>query len=88
MKEIKFSRHSEEKINLLSSHELIITKQLVVDAVSNPDKIEEKGQDKKIAQKKLNQNLVIRVVYQEFTAFILIITVYPGRKKRYEKNNI
>jgi hypothetical protein len=67
---------------------LAITQQLVIDALKNPDKIEEKENQKKIAQKSFNQNLVIRVVYQEFAAFILIITVYPGRKNRYEKNNL
>lgn len=33
------SKHSEDKIKLLTSHKLVITKQLVVDALRNPDKI-------------------------------------------------
>ena len=88
MKEIRFTQHSEEKIEILATHGLQITKQLVIDTIVNPDRIEEKENQKKIAQKSFNQNLVIRVVYREVTAFILIITIYPGRKNRYEKNNL
>lgn len=88
MKEVRFSKHSEEKLQILITHEFPITKQLVIDALRNPDKIEEKEDQKKIAQKSFNQKLVIRVVYQDFAAFILVITLYPGRKNRYEKNNL
>jgi hypothetical protein len=31
---------------------------------------------------------VIRVVYREFSAFFLIITLYPGRISRYEKDTL
>jgi hypothetical protein len=34
----------------------------------------------------LNENLVLRVVYREYEAFILVITLYLGRRSRYEKN--
>jgi hypothetical protein len=43
-------------------------------------------EDKFIAQKRLDENLVLRVVYREFNAFILVITLYPGRRSRYEKD--
>jgi len=28
----------------------------------------------------------LRVVYEEYTDYMLIITLYPGRRRRYEKN--
>ena len=52
----------------------------------SPDRLELAEEDKRIAQKGLNENLVLRVVYREFNAFILIITIYPGKRSRYEKN--
>jgi hypothetical protein len=88
MKEIRFSEHSLDKLDILSRHEMMITKEFLIDIVNNPDQLEIKEESKKIAQKTFNNNLVIRVVYREFTAFILIITIYPEKKNRYEKNNL
>jgi hypothetical protein len=56
-----------------------------METIRSPDKLET-GEDKLIAQKRLNDNLVLRVVYREFSAFILIITLYPGRRSRCEKD--
>jgi hypothetical protein len=50
-----------------------------------PDKLEQKD-DKFIAQKRLTDELVLRVVYRDFNAFIVIITLYPGKRSRYEKD--
>ncbi len=86
MKEIRFSKHSQDKIDILARHGMTITKQLVLEIITNPDRIEVKEDSKRIAQKPFNDNLVIRVVYREFNAFILIITLYPARRNRYEKN--
>ena len=58
----------------------------MIETVQSPDKLEAGEEDKLIAQKGLNEELVLRVVYREFNAFILIITLYPGRKSRYEKD--
>jgi hypothetical protein len=52
----------------------------------SPDKLEIGEEDKLIAQKRLDENLVLRVVYRDFGSFILIITLYPGRRSRYEKD--
>ncbi len=88
MKEIRFSQHSLDKIEILAHHGMTITEQFIIEAIINPDKIEIQEDAKKIAQKTLNENLVIRVVYREFAAFILIITLYPARRTRYEKNDL
>ena len=88
MKEIRFSKHSQDKIDILARHGMTITKQFVLEIITNPDKIETQEDSKRIAQKTFNDNLVIRVVYREFTSFILIITLYPARRNRYEKNHL
>ena len=62
MKEIRFSNHAQLKLEILTSHKIII------------------------AQRRLDEKLVLLVVYREFNAFILIITLYPGRRSRYEKD--
>jgi hypothetical protein len=61
---------------------------LVIETVRSPDKLEVGEEDKLIARKSLNENLVLRVVYRELSAFILIIILSPGRKSRYEKDQL
>lgn len=86
MKEIRFSDHAQLKMEVLASHQVIIDSDFVVKTVRSPEKLETGEEDKLIAQKGLNENLVLRVVYREFNTFILVITLYPGKKSRYEKD--
>ncbi|MBW4555620.1 MAG: hypothetical protein KME59_06735 [Trichormus sp. ATA11-4-KO1] len=86
MKEIRFSDHAQLKMEVLASHEISVDPNFVIETVRSPDKLETGEVDKLIAQKRLDENLVLRVVYREFNAFILIVTLYPGRRSRYEKD--
>jgi hypothetical protein len=86
MKEIRFSDHARLKMEILASHEIPIEPSFVIETVRSPDKLETGENDKLIAQRCLDENLVLRVVYREFDAFISIITLYPGRRSRYEKD--
>ena len=86
MKEIRFSDHARLKMEVLANHNLTIDPSFVIDIIRSPDKLEMAEENKRIAQKCLDQNLVLRVVYREFNAFIFIITLYPGKRSRYEKN--
>ncbi len=86
MKEIRFSDHAQLKMEVLARHEVSIDPDFVIETVCSPDKLETGEDDKLIAQKHLDENLVLRVVYREFNAFILLITLYPGRRSRYEKD--
>ncbi|MEQ9668537.1 DUF4258 domain-containing protein [Coleofasciculus sp. G2-EDA-02] len=85
-KELRFSDHALFKLDLLSKRGIVIHQDFVIDTIQSPDK-RELGEGEKItAQKNLDENLVLRVVYREYEAFILVITLYPGRRSRYEKN--
>jgi len=86
MKEIRVSEHSRLKMEVLASRNITIDLNFVIQIVRLPDKLETGEEDKMIAQKLLDDNLVLRVVYREFSSFILIITLYPGKRSRYEKN--
>jgi hypothetical protein len=86
LKEIRFSDHALFKLDLLSQRGIVIRQDCVSDTIQSPDR-RELGEGEKItAQRKLDENLVLRVVYREYEAFILVITLYPGRRSRYEKN--
>ena len=86
LKEIRFSDHARLKIDLLRDRNVDISEALITEVVRSPDKLEITEEDKLIAQKRLNEKLVLRVVYREYESFILIITLYPGRRSRYEKD--
>lgn len=67
---------------------MLVSQDFIIETIRSPEQLEFKEDNKRIAQKKLNESLVIRVVYHEFNAFILVITFYPGRRTRSEKNEL
>lgn len=84
MKKIYFSQHALDKIKLLAERGIKIEREIIMNAIYEPEKIESAQDRKKITQIGLNEKLVLRVVYKEFPAFFNIITIYPGRRSRYE----
>ena len=86
MKEVRFSKHALERLEEIQAEGLPVTKQLVIQAIFEPDSLEIMTEDKRLAQKQISDHLLIRVVYRDFEAFILTITVHPGTRSRYEKN--
>ena len=84
--DIEFSTHSLLKIEILQSHNFNLSKEIVADIVRFPDKIYAGYQDRVVAQKVFDETHVIRVVYENKPEKLLIITVYPGRRSRYEKD--
>jgi hypothetical protein len=86
LKEIRFSDHAKLKINLLCDRSVAVSEAFTIEVVRSPDQLEIAEEDKLIAQKRLNEKLVLRVVYREYESFILIITLYPGMRSRYEKD--
>ncbi|MGB3294464.1 MAG: hypothetical protein WBB01_15865 [Phormidesmis sp.] len=86
MKEIRMSQHAHSKLEVLESRGLAISLELVIGTVSSPDRLELGQEGRLIAQGPLDENLVLRVVYREFNALIVVITLYPGKRARYEKD--
>ncbi len=86
MKNIVFSIHAIEKIEILKKHKMIIEKKLIEEAIEKPDSIEIGYKDRLVAQKTLDETHVLRVIYEETEKNVTVITIYPGRRKRYEKD--
>lgn len=84
--EIEFSLHSLLKIELLKSHGIDVSKEAVEDIVKNPDRIDVGYKERLIAQKGFDDTRVLRVVYESLSEKIYVVTVYPGRRLRYEKD--
>lgn len=85
MKEIKISKHAYSKLRILAERNIVVDTRLIFNTVRNPDQLES-GEEESIAQIPLTEFLVLRVVYREFEAFIVVITLYVGKRSRYEKN--
>ena len=82
--DIIYSNHAMYKINVLKKHGIEIDKKTIQEIVSKPEKLERGYENRFIAQSKLNETHVLRVIYEEMNNCKLIITIYPGRIKRYD----
>lgn len=82
---IYFTKHAKEKFEILKAHKFIITKSQVIETLNKPDLTDRSRAPLLIAQKKISQTHVLRVVYKKEANNKIIITFYPGRRKDYEK---
>lgn len=85
---IRFSQHALLKFEVLAAHGLSLEEEMVVHIILNPAGTFEGYRGRKIAQGPLDESRVLRVVYEEKGDDIIIVTFYPGRRQRYEKNQI
>ncbi len=83
--DIHFTKHANEKFDVLLRHGVRISKKKVVDTIENPETVDYKQTPLLIAQSSFGKNRVLRVVYRNYKNFVMIITFYPGKKSQYEK---
>ena len=84
MKRILFCRHAKLKLLILAEHNVFFTASQITEAIKNPDKISHGKKNRKIAQKIIDEQHVLRVIFEEEKEEITIITFYPARRERYE----
>ena len=82
MVNIRFTLHSKEKLSRLVK--IGVTGEKVMETINNPEKRLNGYLGRRIAQSSLTDELVLRVIYEEINDEILVVTIYPGEKKRYE----
>jgi uncharacterized DUF497 family protein len=68
----------------LKRHACVITEEAVLKTVEEPDSVREGRRSRLIAQRAVNKEHVLRVIYEEQGDSIIIITFYPARRERYE----
>ena len=83
MKPVTFTGHALEKMRLAQASGFGVNEETVVKTVREPQELIEGYGGRSIAQITLDTEHVLRVVYEEDSE-IIIITVYPGRRRRYE----
>lgn len=86
MKPIELSQHARLKIAILAEHGLMVSQDFVEEVIRQPEKVEEGYRGRKVAHATLDANHVLRVVFEEEAGRIVVITLYPGRRSRYDKD--
>ena len=83
MKPIHFTSHAFEKLSLMRGWGFNIDEEAVVAAIRQPQQFLSGYSGRFIAQVVVDEAHVLRVVYEEDDA-IVVVTMYPGRRQRYE----
>ena len=81
-KPIILSPHAKEKLKRLTNNG--ITEEKVFNTIINPESLASGYFGRKIAQSSLTDELLLRVIYEETDNNILVVTLYPAKRQRYE----
>jgi hypothetical protein len=83
-KMIIFTKHALQKFETLRQYKMEIPISKVIATVENPDTTDYSRPPLLIAQGKIDNGHVLRVVYKNQGDNSIIITFYPGNIKRYQ----
>jgi len=81
-KPIILSPHAKEKLKRLVL--IGVTEDKAVKTIKHPESLISGYLGRKIAQSSLADEILLRVIYEETDNSILVITLYPAKRKRYE----
>lgn len=81
-KKVEFTLHAEDKLKRLT--EIGVTKERVLEIIEKPKKVVSGYYGRKIAQGLLSEDLILRIVYEENEEGIMVVTIYPGERRRYK----
>lgn len=81
---IEYTHHARKKFEILERYGFSVSPDQVQDVVDHPERVIPQSEDRFIAQKKITERHVLRVVYRKEGNARIVITFYPGRRVRYE----
>ncbi len=84
---IRFTKHALKKFAVLRAYGVLVSRAQVLRVIRNPDFVDYRRLPLYIAQKDFDRKRVLRAVYKNKGATIVVITFYPALKSHYEKNN-
>jgi len=82
--EIVYTQHARLKFELLERYGFRVSEAQVNEVILNPDSVTNDSKGRLIAQKTIGASHVLRVVYVQEAERALVITFYPGERRRYE----
>jgi hypothetical protein len=83
-KRIVYGDHAKEKFSILRRHGFVVSGLQVRETVQKPEKIEVGYSGRKVAQRRITERHVLRVIYEEGPEEVRIVAFYPDRRSRYE----
>ncbi len=81
---VVYTKHAEDKFEVLRRHGFAVTHTQVDETVFNPERVIPQPGGRFVAQRGISEQHVLRVVYREDGDTRVVITFYPGRRERYE----
>jgi len=81
---VTYTRHAEEKFELLKRHGFEVTRKRVEETLTSPDMVISQAKGRMNTQKRISERHVLRVIYRQEGEDLVVITFYPGRRERYE----
>lgn len=84
---IRFTKHALGKFSVLKAYGVSVSRAQVTSIVRSTDSVDYRRLPLYIAQGGFDKRRVLRVVYKQKGATIVVITFYPGLKSHYEKDN-
>ena len=81
---VRYTRHARYKFEVLERHGFPVTEQQIADTLAMPDAVIEQSRGRYIAQKRIAERHVLRVVYRREGEDMVVITFYPGKREWYE----
>lgn len=84
---IRFTKHALKKFSILKAYGISVSRAQVLHVIRTPDFVDYRRLPLHIAQGDFDKRRVLRVVYKNKGATIVVITFYPGLKSQYEKDN-
>jgi hypothetical protein len=85
---VSWTRHAEEKLEVLRRHGVELTSEQVESVLSSPLRIVPGYAGRLVAIGELDQHHIVRVVFEQFPEVRRIVTLYPVRKDRNEKDHL
>jgi hypothetical protein len=81
---ILYTKHANFKLRVLKQHGFTVSKEQIEDIIKEPEQVTAGRRGRLIAQKRISQTHLIRVIYERQEDEIKIVTFYPARRGRYE----
>jgi hypothetical protein len=84
MKSIQLTRHAAEKLRMLRDQGYALTAADVETLVARAQNVRQTYGNRLVVQGSLDERHVLRVIYEETEVGVRVVTMYPGRRERYE----
>jgi hypothetical protein len=83
IKPIYFTAHALDKLGIIRQQGFPVHEDTVVRTVLEPQEVFLGYSGRYIAQAVLDASHILRVVYEEESEAITVVTLYPGRRRQY-----